>query len=61
MFGAMVSLRFKAKDMTPLWKLCDERRIWTTKGNPLRISTHIHTRPADVDLLLEMADKTFKV
>jgi len=36
-----------------LWQLCDERLIWTT-GNPhLRISTHVHTRPSDIDLFFE--------
>ncbi len=57
MYGAMVTFRLKLPDDKRLWQLCDERRIWTTKGNPLRISTHIHTRPSDLDLFFETLAK----
>ncbi len=53
MYGAMVAFRVRLPDLQQLWRLCDQRRIWTTKGNPLRISTHIHTRPSDLDLFFE--------
>lgn len=59
MYGGMVTMRFKAKDLAPLWKLCDQKRIWTTKGQPLRLSTHIHTRRSDLDLFFETADEVF--
>jgi selenocysteine lyase/cysteine desulfurase len=58
MYGGMVTVRFKTKDLAPLWKLCDERRIWTTKMHPLRLSTHIHTRLSDVELFFRTADET---
>ena len=55
MYGSLVTIRIDLPDakLARLWRLCEERLIWTT-GNPrLRISTHIHTRPADLDLFFE--------
>ncbi len=57
LFGAMVTFRLKGDDVRRLWELCRKRRIWTTEKNPLRISTHIHTRPADLDLFFETLDE----
>ncbi len=53
LYGAMVTFRLKLDDPKKLWALCDERRIWTTGADPLRISTHIHTRQSDLDLFFE--------
>ncbi len=57
LYAAMVTVRLKIEDPKRLWALCDERKIWTTKANPLRISTHIHTRPADLDLFFETLEE----
>jgi len=57
MYASLVTFRLKLKDPSKLWKLCDERRIWTTKGNPLRIATHIHTRPSDLDLFFQTLEQ----
>ncbi len=56
-YGAMVAFRLKLKDPRRLWELCRQRRIWTTEGNPLRVSTHIHTRPADLNLFFETLEQ----
>ena len=53
MYSALVTFRFKDKSdeqLKPLWDACQKKRIWTTPGQRVRISTHIHTRPHDVDL-----------
>jgi selenocysteine lyase/cysteine desulfurase len=55
MYGSLVTFRLQLPEqkLNRLWQLCDERMIWTT-GNPqLRLSTHIHTRPSDLDLFFE--------
>lgn len=55
MYGSLVTLRLNLTDsqLKHLWKLCNDRLIWTT-GNPqLRLSTHIHTRQSDLDLFFE--------
>jgi selenocysteine lyase/cysteine desulfurase len=57
LYGSLVTVRLKLKDPKRLWALCKERKIYTTQGNPLRISTHIHTRPSDLDLFFETLDE----
>ena len=52
MYGSLVTFRLNLPDekLKRLWQLCDERLIWTTENPQLRLSTHIHTRPQDLDL-----------
>jgi len=53
MYGALVSMRFRNGNPQALWDLCHKRRIWTIEGPQVRISTHIHTRPQDIDLFFD--------
>jgi selenocysteine lyase/cysteine desulfurase len=55
MYGSLVTFRLHLPDekLNRLWQLCDERLIWTTENRQLRLSTHIHTRPSDLDLFFE--------
>lgn len=53
MYAALVTFRFKDKtddQLKPLWQACQQKRIWTVQGQRVRVSTHIHTRPSDLDL-----------
>ncbi|MDX1404010.1 MAG: aminotransferase class V-fold PLP-dependent enzyme [Woeseiaceae bacterium] len=52
MYGSLVTFRLNLPErkLARLWQLCDERLIWTTKNQRLRLSTHIHTRPEDLEL-----------
>lgn len=53
MFGSLAFLRFQ-KDAKPLWDLCDKRKIWITHSERgMRVSTHIHTRPRDLDYFFD--------
>ena len=52
MFGSIAAIRFK-KDVKPLLALCRKRRIWHTGTEMMRISTHIHTRPGDLDIFFQ--------
>ena len=54
MFGAMVTVRFRNGNPEKLWELCRQKRIWTVQGERVRISTHIHTRPSDIDMFFEI-------
>lgn len=56
MYGSLVSIKFK-EDPKAFFALCRKRKIWTQISNPLRISTHIHTRPADIDTLFATIDE----
>ena len=55
MYGSLVTFRLNLteKKLNRLWQLCDERLIWTTRNQRLRISTHIHTRQSDLDLFFD--------
>jgi selenocysteine lyase/cysteine desulfurase len=57
MYGALVSVSFRGANLDPMWRLLRERKIWTMIGPRLRISTHIHTRPQDIDLLFATMDE----
>jgi len=41
-----------------LWPVLKEKKIWTTAGKQLRVSTHIHTRPEDIDQFFSVMRKT---
>ncbi|MGH9673168.1 MAG: aminotransferase class V-fold PLP-dependent enzyme, partial [Bryobacteraceae bacterium] len=58
MYGALVTFRFRDRDPRPLFEACKRQRIWTTGSPRLRLSTHIHTRPSDVDLFFRTMRKT---
>lgn len=54
LFGALVCIRMKSKDrLDKLAQLQKQRKIWTSGLEQVRISTHIHTRPSDLDLYFE--------
>jgi selenocysteine lyase/cysteine desulfurase len=40
-----------------LYELCRKRRIWISGAERLRVSTHIHTRPQDIDTFFATLDE----
>lgn len=52
MYGSLVTFRFTRKP-DAFFESCKKQRIWTTGSPTLRVSTHIHTRPSDIDLLFQ--------
>jgi selenocysteine lyase/cysteine desulfurase len=58
MYAAMVGFRLRPELAARVKKLCAERRIWLSGGErTIRISTHIHTRPADIERFFEAVDQ----
>src|SRR5258708_5027745 len=55
MFAALVAIRFK-KDASPVWQETAQRRIFVTNGQQVRLSSHIHTRPSDIDALFDIIE-----
>ncbi len=49
LYSALVTIDFQGKDPKPLFQLCRQRKIWVMQSARLRISSHIHTRPSDID------------
>jgi selenocysteine lyase/cysteine desulfurase len=40
--------------------LCRERKIWIMMSERFRVSSHIHTRPEDIDLLFQTLEEARK-
>jgi isopenicillin-N epimerase len=58
LYGSLVAIQFRPTELAPLWKLCQQKNIWTLNSPRLRLSSHIHTRPEDIDLFFQCADET---
>ena len=56
MFAALVAIRFK-KDAKAVWEECSRRKIFVSGGQQVRLSSHIHTRPADIDQLFDIIEE----
>lgn len=54
MFGSMVTFRLGEEAIKKSNALCREKRIWIYPGERTRVSTHIHTRPEDLDVFFEI-------
>jgi selenocysteine lyase/cysteine desulfurase len=59
MYGALVTFRIKAPDVKPLLEACKRKRIWIVESDRMRISTHIHTRPSDIDAFFETLNEVY--
>lgn len=55
MFGSLVCIRFK-KDSTAVWQETGKRKIFVSGGQQVRLSSHIHTRPSDIDQLFDIIE-----
>jgi selenocysteine lyase/cysteine desulfurase len=59
LYGGMVAFEVDRPDYAPLWKKLAERKIWTLRGPKIRISTHIHTRPEDIERFFDTMKEVF--
>ena len=55
MFAALVCIKFK-KDASAVWQETSKRKIFVSGGQQVRLSSHIHTRPADIDQLFDIIE-----
>ena len=51
LYGSLVTFETPGIDRQKFGRLCRERKIWVAGGDRLRVSTHVHTRPRDIDAL----------
>ncbi len=54
MFAGMVSFELKSPAWPAILKTLEAKRVWHLAGERTRISTHIHTRPGDIDEFFEI-------
>jgi selenocysteine lyase/cysteine desulfurase len=55
MFAALVCIKFN-KDSGAVWQETARRKIFVSGGQQSRLSTHIHTRPSDIDELFDIIE-----
>jgi selenocysteine lyase/cysteine desulfurase len=53
LYGGMVAFAAPGKDYAPMWAKLAENKVWTLRGEKIRVSCHIHTRKSDIDLLFK--------
>ncbi|MCC6291764.1 MAG: aminotransferase class V-fold PLP-dependent enzyme [Bryobacterales bacterium] len=62
LYGSLISIDLDKKIANPFMAECERRKIWIVRGTRIRVSSHIHTRPQDIDAffgtLEEVAKKT---
>lgn len=54
MYGALVSFDLSAFDVNKVMAEYTRRKIWVVRGARMRVSTHIHTRPEDLDAFYDV-------
>ena len=50
LYGGLVTFRMKPELFQAFNALCAKKRIWIVASERMRVATHIHTRPRDIDL-----------
>lgn len=55
MFAALVGISFK-KDASAVWQETAKQRIFVSGGQRMRLSSHIHTRPSDIDQFFDIVE-----
>jgi selenocysteine lyase/cysteine desulfurase len=59
LYGGMVAFEVDRPDYAPLWTKLAQRKVWTLRGQKIRISSHIHTRKSDIDLFFDTLKEVF--
>lgn len=54
MFAGLVTMKLKDGHWKRVQEFCAKKRIWVLQSSRSRISTHIHTRPQDLDEFFEI-------
>jgi selenocysteine lyase/cysteine desulfurase len=55
MFAGLVAIKFK-KDSGAVWPEVSKQKIFVSGGPQVRLSSHIHTRPSDIDQLFDIIE-----
>jgi isopenicillin-N epimerase len=58
LYGALVTVKFKSDKLEKFHEALSKRRVWANRGERVRLSTHIHTRPQDIDLYFDTMKET---
>ena len=58
MFGSLVSFQMTTDHFKRFSAACSKKKIWIMQSERMRIATHIHTRPQDIDLFFDVMEET---
>jgi isopenicillin-N epimerase len=58
MFAGLVTFNLDKEHAARFLALCEKRKIWAVGSPRMRVSTHIHTRPQDIELFFETLRET---
>ena len=56
MYNALVTIRFKTETPERFPRTLQEKNFWVLGGRQMRLSSHVHTRPRDIEEFFEIAD-----
>lgn len=56
LYAGLVTIRFR-KDSAAVWQSANQKRIFVSGGQQVRLSTHIHTRPSDLEMLFGIIEE----
>lgn len=57
LYGSLVTIGFRGAKLDELFRKARERKIWIYGAERMRISTHIHTRPQDLEAYYALVDE----
>ena len=60
-YGGLLFIRINLSDaqLTKANQLLTQKRVWLMAGKHARVSTHIHTRPKDLEIFYDSLDTGF--
>lgn len=58
LYGCLVTVRFKTEALDQFHAALKKQRMWVNMGQQVRLSSHIHTRPQDIDLYFDTMHET---
>jgi selenocysteine lyase/cysteine desulfurase len=61
LYGSLICVDFGKRDLSRMWAEMKKQRVWTLTSPKLRISTHVHTRPEDLESFWNIVDQHVKV
>lgn len=59
-YGCLVSIDIDKKIADPFIAECARKKIWIARGTRVRISTHVHTRPQDIEAFFSTLEEAAK-
>jgi isopenicillin-N epimerase len=60
LYGSLVTFQMKPDHYKKFAALCTQKKIWIVRAERMRVATHVHTRPQDIQLFFDTLDEAAK-